>query len=40
MGITRDVKEMIGQGKAMREIRATIDRTWSSAGPGTRTPLP
>lgn len=40
MGITRDVKEMIGQKKAMREIRAVIDQKWSSAGPGTRTPLP
>ena len=40
MGITRDVKEMIGRKMGLREIRAAIDRDWSSAGPGTPTTLP
>jgi len=31
---------MATQGKSLREMRAAIDGRWSSAGPGTPTPLP
>ena len=29
LGVTRDVIEMLDQGKSLREIRATIDRTYA-----------
>lgn len=40
VGIALDVRTMLGTKTALREIRATIDRRWSAAGPGTRTPMP
>jgi hypothetical protein len=40
LGIALDVKAMVEGGTPLREIRATIDRRWSAAGPSTPTPLP
>lgn len=40
VGIALDVKAMLGGNVALREIRTAIDTKWSSAGPGTPTPLP
>ena len=40
VGIALDVKAMLGTKTALQEIRSTIDRRWSAAGPGTHTPLP
>lgn len=38
--ITQDVMRLLREGKSSREIRAYIDATYSSFGPGTNTPLP
>ena len=38
--IAQDVKRMRAEGKSLREVRAAIDATYSSYGPGTDTPLP
>ena len=38
--IAQDVKQLRAQGKTRRAIRAYIDGTYSSYGPGTDTPLP
>ena len=40
LGVALDVKAMVEGGIPLREIRATIDRRWSAAGPATPTPLP
>ncbi len=38
--IAQDVKRLRAEGKSRREVRAYIDATYSSYGPGTDTPLP
>lgn len=38
--ITMDVMRMLGEGRSSPEIRAYVDATYSSFGPGTNTPLP
>ena len=38
--IAQDVKRMRAEGKTRSEVRAYIDATYSSYGPGTDTPLP
>lgn len=40
IGITRDVMQLVEEGKSLKEIRSYIDANWSQYGPGTRTPLP
>jgi hypothetical protein len=40
VGIALETKAMLGRTMPLRDIRATIDKKWSSAGPGTKTPLP
>ena len=41
LGVTRDVMQMLGQGKAPREIRATIDRKYAkNIDLATPTPYP
>jgi hypothetical protein len=40
VGIALDVKRLTEEGQSPREIRAYIDATYSSYGPGTNTPLP
>jgi hypothetical protein len=36
--ITRDVMRMLDEGKPLKEIRATVDTTYSRFGPSTPTP--
>jgi len=36
--ITRDVMRMLDEGKAIEEIRAYVDKTYSRFGPSTPTP--
>lgn len=38
MDITRDVMRMLNEGKALKDIRAYVDRTYSRFGPSTPTP--
>lgn len=38
--IAQDVKRLRAEGKTRSEVRAYIDATYSSYGPGTDTPLP
>jgi uncharacterized protein with PCYCGC motif len=38
--IAQDVMRLRSEGKSLKDIRATIDATYSSFGPGTDTPLP
>jgi hypothetical protein len=38
--IAQDVMRLRAEGKTLTEVRATIDATYSSFGPGTDTPLP
>ena len=38
--ITLEVKELIGQGYSLKEVRNTIDEKYSGRGAGTDTPLP
>ncbi len=40
VGIALDTREMLNRGATLREIRTTIDKRWSGAGPGTNTPPP
>jgi hypothetical protein len=36
--ITRDVMRMLDEGKPLKDIRATIEKTYSKYGPTTPTP--
>lgn len=38
--ISQDVKRLRSEGKSLSEVRAVIDATYGSFGPGTDTPLP
>lgn len=37
---TLKAKELVAQGRSVREIRAIVDATWGGIAPGTRTELP
>ena len=40
VGIVLDAKQKLAEGQTLSQVRRFIDAKWSSAGPGTNTPLP
>ncbi len=40
VGITQDTKSLLSRGMTLKEVRAEIDKKWSTAGPPTPTKLP
>jgi Protein of unknown function with PCYCGC motif len=38
--ITLKAKDLVAQGKSLREVRAIVDATWGGTAPGTDTQLP
>jgi hypothetical protein len=40
LDIARDARELLAEGKSLKEIRSTIDQRHGSKGPGTDTPKP